>query len=90
MNGLQPKITEDESASHDKYKLECPQCGETGRYRFALLARRAFEEHTDEKDPVVESPLDQVRTFLDCRFAFSVAFPHRRCPLPGPKDTEVR
>ncbi|MEU5661938.1 hypothetical protein [Streptomyces longwoodensis] len=65
MNGLQPKITEDENTAPDKYKLECPLCGEVGRYRFALLARRGFEEHVDENHPAVESPLDQVRTLVD-------------------------
>ncbi|HWU05359.1 MAG TPA: hypothetical protein VN520_02970 [Streptomyces sp.] len=65
VNGLQPEVTEDESTAPDRYKLECPLCGEVGRYRFALLARRAFEEHVDENHPAVQSPLDQVRTLVD-------------------------
>ncbi|MEU6350106.1 hypothetical protein ABZ896_12345 [Streptomyces sp. NPDC047072] len=36
-----------------------------GRHRFALLARRAFEEHADEVHQVTESPLDQIRTLVD-------------------------
>ncbi|MDW4912550.1 hypothetical protein [Streptomyces californicus] len=65
VNGLQPKITEDQSTAPDRYKLECPLCDEVGRYRFALLARRAFEEHVDENHPAAQSPLDQVRTLVD-------------------------
>ncbi len=65
MNGLQPKITEEADTGPDRFKLECPRCGEVGRHRFALLARRAFEEHADEAHPIAESPLDQIRTLVD-------------------------
>jgi hypothetical protein len=65
VNGLQPKITEEGDAGPDRFKLECPRCGEVGRHRFALLARRAFEEHADEVHPTAESPLDQIRTLID-------------------------
>ncbi|WP_329155737.1 hypothetical protein OIU91_41035 (plasmid) [Streptomyces sp. NBC_01456] len=68
VNGLRPTITElteDEATGPDRFALHCPQCGEVSRHRFALLARRAFEEHADEVHPVVESPLDQIRTLVD-------------------------
>ncbi|MEV8546968.1 hypothetical protein [Streptomyces sp. NPDC051572] len=65
MSGLRPKITEKESVGPDKFTLECPVCGEVGRYRFVLLARRGFEEHADEEHSVVDSPLDQIRTRVD-------------------------
>ncbi|WNI20015.1 hypothetical protein [Actinacidiphila sp. ITFR-21] len=65
MNGLQAKITDDETAGPDRFALECPECGELSRHRFVLLARRAFEEHADEAHPAVESPLDQIRTLVD-------------------------
>ncbi|MFI5748974.1 hypothetical protein ACIBBE_24270 [Streptomyces sp. NPDC051644] len=65
VNGLQAKITENDSGSPKGFTLECPVCGEVGRYRFELLAQRAFEEHADENHPVAESPLDQIRGFVD-------------------------
>ncbi|WP_394426369.1 hypothetical protein [Streptomyces sp. SGAir0957] len=68
VNGLRPTITElneEEADGPDVFILRCPECGEVGRYRFALLARRAFEEHADEVHPIVASPLDQIRTLVD-------------------------
>ncbi|TGB05591.1 hypothetical protein [Streptomyces sp. MZ04] len=68
MNGLRPtnsELTEEEADGPDRLVLQCPECGEVGRYRFVLLARRAFEGHADEVHPVVESPLDQIRTLVD-------------------------
>lgn len=65
MNGLQPKITDVGDAGPDRFKLECPRCGEVGRHRFALLARRAFEEHADEVHPMAETPLDRIRALVD-------------------------
>lgn len=65
VNGLRPTISESEEAGDDRLILGCPKCGEVGRFRFALLARRAFEEHVDDEHPVAQSPLDQVRTLVD-------------------------
>lgn len=65
VNGLRGTITEEEAAGPDRFVVACPECGEVGRQRFVLLARRAFEEHADEVHPVMESPLDQIRTLVD-------------------------
>lgn len=65
VNGLRGTVTEEETAGPGRFALVCPECGELGRHRFALLARRAFEEHADEVHPAAESPLDQVRTLVD-------------------------
>ena len=64
VNGLRGTITE-EAAGPERFVVACPKCGEVGRRRFVLLARRAFEEHADQVHPVVESPLDQIRTRVD-------------------------
>ncbi|MFF4534286.1 hypothetical protein ACFY1P_34065 [Streptomyces sp. NPDC001407] len=65
VNGLRPQITEEQDAGPEKFTLTCPRCGVVGRYRFALLARRAFEAHADEEHPAVDSPLDRIRTLVD-------------------------
>ncbi|MFE2271409.1 hypothetical protein ACFXB4_19450 [Streptomyces lavendulae] len=65
VNGLQPTITETGGAGPDRFTLVCPQCGELGRHPFALLARRAFEEHADEDHPAGQSPMEQIRTLVD-------------------------
>ncbi|MFI6688089.1 hypothetical protein [Streptomyces sp. NPDC050485] len=68
VNGLRPvitELTEDEAGGPERFVLQCPQCGEVGRHRYLLLARRSFEEHADEVHPAVESPLDQIRTLVD-------------------------
>lgn len=64
VNGLHPTITETGDAGPDRFTLVCPKCGEVGRYPFALLGRRALEEHADEKHPA-ESPMEQIRTLVD-------------------------
>ncbi|MFJ5850845.1 hypothetical protein [Streptomyces sp. NPDC092903] len=43
----------------------CPKCGEVGRFRVPLLARRAFEEHANEEHPVAASPMEQIRALVD-------------------------
>ncbi|MFI1648277.1 hypothetical protein ACH4XT_15245 [Streptomyces avidinii] len=65
VNGLQPTITEPGDAGPDRFTLVCPECGELGRHLFALLARRAFEEHADEDHPAKQSPMEQIRTLVD-------------------------
>ncbi len=65
VNGLQSTITETGDADPGRFALECPKCGEVGRFRFPLLARRAFEEHADEEHPVTASPMEQIRTLFD-------------------------
>ncbi|MFD6967422.1 hypothetical protein [Streptomyces sp. NPDC059949] len=65
VNGLQSTITETGDAGPDRFVLECPTCGEVGRFRFLLLARRAFEEHADEEHSAAASPLEQIRTLVD-------------------------
>lgn len=63
---VQPNVSEIDDGDPAKYALGCPKCSaELGRYRFLPLARRAFEEHVDEKHPAVASPLDQIRTLVD-------------------------
>lgn len=65
VDGLRPTISESEEAGVNQLILGCPKCGEVGRFRFAVLARRAFEEHVDDEHPIVQSPLVQVRTLVD-------------------------
>ncbi|RLU82560.1 hypothetical protein CTZ27_30020 [Streptomyces griseocarneus] len=86
VNGLRPSIIEDEDAGPERFALACPHCGALGRYRFALLARRAFEAHADEEHPVVQSPLDRVRTLVD----LAEAEPGRWVCELGPETYVVR
>ncbi|MBT1186770.1 hypothetical protein HET69_22915 [Streptomyces sp. CJ_13] len=65
VNGLQPTITEAGGAGPDRFTLVCPECGELGRHPFALLARKAFEEHADEDHPAKLSPMEQIRSLVD-------------------------
>lgn len=65
VNGLRPTITDTGDAGPDRFALTCPECGEVSRHAFALLARRAFEEHADENHPAGPSPLEQIRTLVD-------------------------
>lgn len=67
VGGLLPQIIEVDDGTPEKYQLVCPACGdeEVGRFRFPLLAKRAFEEHVDEQHPTTATPLDQVRTLVD-------------------------
>ncbi|GAA1213184.1 hypothetical protein [Streptomyces rhizosphaericus] len=100
VNGLRPTISElaeEEANGADRFALQCPGCGEVGRYRFALLARRAFEEHADEVHPIVASPLDQIRTLVDlaesvpgtweCELGSEIYRVHE--PGPGQYELEV-